>query len=228
VAVWLLLRDGARPATTPEGPEAQVTAAKHVPVIDAGHGGPDGGANSVTGVREAEINLQIAVKTDLIMRFYGIPSVMTRTEDISLHDPGATNKKASDLKNRVALVEKTTNAVLISIHQNTYSDPNQTGMQVFYGKAHGSKDLAVLIQGTQMEALAPNNKRIATAVSGNVYLMNNVTCPAVLVECGFITNAAEEKRLRDDEYQKKLASVLAASFLNWETAGQGNELTIGN
>ena len=218
--VLLLVMNNSKPAVGPTG-----RVFTHVPVIDAGHGGEDGGANSVSGVREAEINLQIAVKTDLLMRFYGIPSVMTRTEDISLHNASADTlrkKKQSDLQNRVALVQKIPDAVLLSIHQNTYTDPKYSGLQAFYGAAFGSKDLADTIQNTQKAFLDTNNNRHVSAVSKDVYLMNNVTCPAVLVECGFITNPGEERRLREDGYQTRLAAMLVSSFVQWESAGQGS------
>ena len=209
--VWL---SRGQPAATPG---ARVAA--HVPVIDAGHGGEDGGANSITGIREAEINLQVAMKTDFLMRFYGIPSVMTRTQDISLHDSGANTlreKKNSDLRNRVALVQRTPCAVLLSIHQNTYTKSKYSGLQAFYGAAYGSKELADMIQNIQKRYLDTNNNRWIAAVGKDVYLMNKVTCPAVLVECGFLTNPGEERRLREDDYQTKLAAVLVSSFIQWD------------
>jgi len=217
VFAFILFRNASKPAIVPDG-----RVITHVPVIDAGHGGIDGGAISRTGVNESEINLQIAVKADLLMRFLGIPSVMVRTEDISIHDPDAKTvreKKRSDLNNRVKLVQNQPTAVLLSIHQNTFSNPKLFGLQAFYGKAHGSKDLADIIQNVQKTSLDTKNSRQITAVRKDVFLMNNVTCPAVLVECGFLTNADEERRLRDEKYQKKLAAVLVSSFLQWKAEG---------
>ena len=203
------------PASVPRG-----RVITHVPVIDAGHGGEDGGAPSISGVNESEINLEISAKTEWLMRFYGIRPVVVRREDISLHGPNANTlreKKREDLKARVKIVEDCPNAVLISIHQNTFSDAQYSGLQAFYSREYGSKELAEIIQNMTQTSLDTNNTRSVSKVSDNVYLMDNVTCPAVLVECGFLTNIAEEQLLRDDTYQTKLASVLLASFLQWET-----------
>jgi N-acetylmuramoyl-L-alanine amidase len=190
-----------------------------IPVIDAGHGGEDGGAISVTGVREAEINLQVAVKIDLLMHFFGVPSVMLRTEDISLHDPSAQTiqeKKRSDLQNRAATVNGIQNAVLLSIHQNTFTDPQYSGLQAFYTPAEGSKALAERIQSTVKTSLDTTNTRLAAKAREDIYVLANVNCPAVLVECGFMSHLEEEKKLREDGYQTKLAAAITASFLQWE------------
>lgn len=219
VGLWLLLR-GTQQVHVPV-PGLRVA---HIPVIDAGHGGEDGGASSDAGAREADLNLQVSAKIDALMRFYGVPSVMVRTEDISLHDASAQSlrdKKRSDLNNRVKLVEGIPNAALISVHQNTFSEPQYSGLHAFFGKAHGSKELAEMIQSNTKTHLDSANNRVAAPVRTDVFLMNRAACPAVLVECGFLSNPGEESRLRDNGYQTKLAATVAASFLQWELAGQG-------
>lgn len=209
-------------ATPTVGPAPAGRALRYHPVIDAGHGGEDGGASSDAGAREADINLQVAVKTDLLMRFMGVSTTMTRREDISLHDATArtfAEKKRSDLQNRAALVEKMKNALLLSIHQNTFPESKYFGLQAFYGNAHGSRELADEIQNTAIRRLDPDNTRKAATVREDIYLMNQVTCPAVLVECGFLTNPREERLLREDTYQTKLAAVITAAYLQWELGG---------
>ena len=138
-------------------PEQPVTV-----VIDPGHGGEDGGAVSCTGVTESGLNLAIGRKLNDLLLFLGIRTVMTRDADVSLHSPGSqtvSEKKISDLKNRVMLVEQTENAVLVSIHQNTFSEEKYAGAQVFYAPTHGSIELAEIVQGSLRTWLDPENHR---------------------------------------------------------------------
>ena len=189
-------------------------------ILDAGHGGEDGGAVSITGVPESQINLEIVKKMDSILGFYGVSPVLLRAEDRSLHDSGASTlreKKVSDLKNRVEAIEAVPNGVLVSIHQNTYTDSRYHGSQAFYAPTDGSSELAGHIQNQLHMRLQPDNSRNCKQIPDTVYLMNHISCPAVLVECGFLTNPEEEALLRDQQYQKKLAAVISAA---WLTAGQ--------
>jgi N-acetylmuramoyl-L-alanine amidase len=181
-----------------------------------GHGGEDGGAVSITGVRESALNLDIAEKLDLILAFYGVRTVMTRTsETLNYSDNADTvrEKKAEDQKRRLALIEAENDALLISIHQNNYPDGGPFGAQVFYAPTDGSKLLADSMQQLLVIYLNPQNRRTAVKIPSNILLMNNVSCPAVLVECGFLSNPAEEQLLRTPSYRLKLAAVVAAGFL---------------
>ena len=202
-------------------------------IIDPGHGGEDGGAVSVSGKSESQINLAIALELDQLMGFYGVPTVMTRSTDVSIHDPEASTlreKKVSDLHNRVARIEETEHAVLLSVHQNTFPDGKYHGAQVFYSNGELSQPLAQLTQETLRAALDPGNTREAKPIPDSVYLMNHITCPAILVECGFLSNAEEELLLQSGAYQTKLASALAASWLQWldeEGRGEGFSLQKG-
>jgi N-acetylmuramoyl-L-alanine amidase len=185
-------------------------------ILDAGHGGEDGGAVSVTGIPESQINLALVLKMDDLLGFYGVSPTLLRREDISLHDSTAVTlreKKVSDLKNRVAAIQETEQAVLLSIHQNSYPEERYHGTQTFYAPTEGSQQLAEHIQMTIREVLQSDNTRDAKKIPDTVYLMNHIDCPAVLVECGFLTNREEEALLREDTYQKKLAAVLTASWL---------------
>lgn len=187
-------------------------------VIDAGHGGEDGGAVSPAGTVESDINLKIALRLDAILGFYGVDTVLLRTEDVSLHDPEAKTlreKKASDLRNRTQMVESISNALLVSIHQNTYTGSrNYHGAQVFYAKAESSQLLAEHTQKILRQALDPENNRQAAKLPGAVYLMDHVTCPAILVECGFLSNPEEDALLCTPEYQTKLAAALTSALLS--------------
>ena len=181
---------------------------QHTIIIDAGHGGEDGGATSCTGLLESQFNLAIALRLNDLCHLLGYKTIMIRTEDISVYTQGATlaAKKASDLKQRVSIVNQTENGILISIHQNTFSDQQYSGAQVFYAKTNGSKDLAHLLQKS-FSVMDPQNTRREKEASG-VYLMNHVSKPAILLECGFLSNPEEEGKLRSSEYQKKLCCVI--------------------
>lgn len=188
-------------------------------ILDAGHGGEDGGAVSVTGVPESGINLDIVLKLNDLLAFCGTVPIPLRCEDISLHSPEAATlreKKVSDLKNRVAAIQSMGGTPLLSIHQNSFPEGKYRGTQVFYAPTEGSNLLADHIQKTVRAALQPDNGRECKPIPESVYLMNHIDCPAVLVECGFLTNAEEEALLRDAGYQRKLAAVLTAAWLTAE------------
>ena len=218
LAVWGLLTfalgrlDGLMaPAVRP----VSVTRAAPL-ILDAGHGGEDGGAVSVTGVPESRVNLEIVQKLRDTLALYGVDPVVLREEDVSLHDPEASTlreKKRSDLKNRVRAVEAVEGGTLLSIHQNSYPGSQYRGAQVFYAPTGGSRELAELLQTALREELQPDNDRQAKPIPESVYLMNHVSCPAVLVECGFLSNPEEEALLRDGGYQRQLAAVLAGAWL---------------
>lgn len=182
-------------------------------VIDAGHGGEDGGAVSCTGVPESRINLEIALRLRDLCHLLGYNTCMIRTEDISVYTEGNTlaAKKASDLRQRVRIVNSTNRGVLISIHQNTFSDNRYDGAQVFYAPTEGSKVLADLLQSNLIIGLKQNSHRNSKPAN-NVFLMQHIERTGVLVECGFLSNPEEEAKLRDASYQKKLCCVIASSL----------------
>ena len=161
-------------------------------VIDAGHGGVDGGAVSCTGVYESAVNLEIALKLNDLMHLLGIETVMIRDSDISVYTKGETiaQKKISDLKERVRIVNSMQDAVLISIHQNHFTDARYSGAQVFYAPTEGSQQLAESLQTTIVKTINPGSNRKIKKADG-IYLMQHVTCPAALIECGFLSNPTE-------------------------------------
>lgn len=180
-------------------------------VIDAGHGGIDGGATSCTGVLESQLNLEIALRLDDLLHFLGHDTKMVRTTDTSIYTEGTTiaAQKVSDLKERVKLVNETENALLVSIHQNTFQDDRYHGAQVFYAKDTTSEALAKKLQSAMIQFLNPGSKRQCKPSDG-IYLMQHIERPGVLIECGFLTNPEEEAMLRSGEYQQKLCCVIAS------------------
>ena len=184
-------------------------------VIDAGHGGVDGGATSCTGVLESNINLDIALRLNDLLRLLGYRTEMIRTEDISVYTEGETigAKKISDLKERVRIINDTENALLVSIHQNYFAEEKYSGSQVFYAATDGSKELAQAMQASFHEYLAPGNTRKVKPCKG-IFLMEKISTTGILIECGFLSNRTEEALLRDATYQKKLCCVIASVLSN--------------
>ncbi|MBQ8358426.1 MAG: N-acetylmuramoyl-L-alanine amidase [Oscillospiraceae bacterium] len=189
---------------------AEISDSHKYVIIDAGHGGVDGGAVSCTGVDESQINLEIALKLEDLMHLLGIRTVMIRDTDRSVYTEGETiaAKKVSDIKERVRIVNTTPNALFISIHQNNFQDARYSGTQVFYNNQSDSKQLATELQTAFRENLNPSNKRQIKKTSG-VYLMEHINCTGVLIECGFLSNYQEEAMLRDPDYQRKICSVIS-------------------
>ena len=179
-------------------------------VIDAGHGGVDGGASTAEGIPESRINLQIALRLNDLMHLLGIQTKMIRTTDISIHTQGQTiaAKKVSDLRQRVRIVNETKNAFLISIHQNYFSDSRYSGAQTFYANSAVSRDFAKQLQTSLIQCLNPGSHRKAKPADG-IYLMQNIQKDGVLIECGFLSNPAESALLNSAEYQKQLSCVIA-------------------
>lgn len=185
-------------------------------IIDPGHGGEDGGATSCAGVLESKYNLEIALRLNDVMQLMGLNTKMIRTTDKSIYTKGDTiaQKKVSDLKERVSIANNTDNAMLISIHQNYFSDSKYSGAQVFYAPTDSSRDLAQMLQQDISSYLQKTNHRKIKKANG-IYLMEHIQCTGVLVECGFLSNDEEEANLRQPDYQKALCCVITASVSNF-------------
>lgn len=184
----------------------------HCIILDAGHGGVDGGTTSCTGKKESAYNLEITYRLNSLLNFMGYETLMIRTSDISVYTKGETiaQKKISDLRERVRIVNETKNAVLLSIHQNYFSDPRYHGAQVFFAKTKESRELAQLIQANLKHTVNPQSTRMAQKSSG-VYLMEHIQKTGVLIECGFLSNSEETAKLENPLYQKQLCGVIATS-----------------
>ena len=186
-------------------------------IVDAGHGGEDGGASTADGVLESQLNLAIALRLEQVLALCGCPVEMIRRTDTAVYSEGAesfSEKKTSDLKNRVAQVNAAPRAILISIHQNHFIQSQYAGAQVFYAASEGSRDLAEITQGALRQALDPDNNR-EIKPGDAIYLLEQIQCPGVLVECGFLSNAAEAKQLQTPTYQTKIACAVAGAAIRY-------------
>lgn len=199
---------------------AQSHAARTL-VIDAGHGGFDGGAIGSNGTTEQDINLSIAKRVQLLASFFGVQTVMTREDTNALdYDPSrpVRENKVSDIKARQKIVEQTANPIFVSIHLNKFSDAQYHGAQVFYSTNHaGGCALAELLQDALITGCDPSNTRQAKPADQSIYLMKVLECPAVIVECGFLSNPSEEELLGDSAYHKKLAASIVTGYLRYES-----------
>lgn len=185
---------------------------KHCIILDAGHGGVDGGATSCTGILESTYNLDIALCLNDLFHLLGYDTRMIRTTDISVYTKGETiaQKKISDLKERVRITNETENSLLISIHQNTFPDSRYSGAQVFYASSEESKELASQMQAAFVSVLNPGSHRQCKKSDG-IYLMEHITRPGILIECGFLSNPEEAQKLQSKAYQQKLCCVIAST-----------------
>lgn len=183
-------------------------------IIDPGHGGIDGGAVAFNGVRESDINLAIALKLRDLADFFGVDTALTRTDDSSQSD-SASYSEHEDLVHRTELINAVSNGVLISIHQNFFPTSQPSGAQVLYAAGERSRALGTRTHGNLVTALQPSNRRLAEPAPDRLYITSHVTCPAILVECGFLSNLNDLDQLARDPYQTSLAAVLLASFLQF-------------
>lgn len=183
-------------------------------VLDAGHGGIDGGAISDSGLKESDINLQIALKTEALVRFLGIDTVMTRETDTDKSDNKAYSEH-DNLVQRAKLANSTENAVLISIHQNKFPSAVVSGAEVMYSDNDDSKALGLITQDNLVTLLDSSNRRVARPAPKELLLTSSVECPTILVECGFMSNPQEVQKLASNDYQLKLAAILAGSYIQF-------------
>ena len=198
--------------------DALKTPEKKIILLDAGHGGEDGGTSSKSGILEKDINLAISLYLKDYLTLSGFEVNMTREKDIDLSDKTLTTvraRKVSDLKKRVEMIEQNTNGILVSIHQNFFEQDKYSGTQVFYSANNAqSLPIADSIRASVVSLIQPENEReLKDATS--VYILKNAQCPAVIVECGFLSNAEEAEKLNTPEYQKKLAFSIACGILNY-------------
>lgn len=181
-------------------------------VIDPGHGGIDGGAISDDGSKESDLNLAISLKLRMIAELLGQPAVMTRSDD-QIREPYADYSEHDDLVRRTEQVNQTPGAVLISIHQNDFPTSQPSGSQVFYAATPGSEELGKRCHDNLIRLLDPENRRVAAPAPKALYITSHVNCPAILAECGFMSNNFDVQKLCSREYQLSLALILAGSLL---------------
>lgn len=219
LAIVMALVAGAGILTKKARPTAASLSNYPVIIIDAGHGGFDGGAVASDGTPEKDINLSIAQNLRDFLLPLGLDIVMVRDTDTGTEDPTADTirqKKNSDLKNRLKLMNKYSNAIFISIHLNKFPQSEPNGAQVFYTpNVAEAKFLAEEIQANIQKQLQPNNTRVIKQATSDTYLLDNAKVPAVIVECGFLSNPGDLNRLKNEEYQAKMAFTIACGLLNF-------------
>ena len=187
-------------------------------IIDAGHGGEDGGAVGIDGTYEKDINLQISLKLNDILSIFGYKTHLIRTTDTAIHTSGDTirQRKVSDIRNRTNTMNQYENCIYLSVHQNKYGDSKIWGTQTFYSANCGeSREIAQLIQNAVKSQLQPNNKRQIKKSGTDIYVLYNATKPAVMVECGFVSNPSELNKLKDCTYQNNMALSIATGIINY-------------
>lgn len=184
---------------------SNVQKAERCIVIDAGHGGDDPGKIGINGALEKDLNLEIARKVESLLRLEGIETVLTRTGSEGLYDAGAENKKVQDMKRRIEKIEEASPMLTVSIHQNSYPEEYVKGAQVFYYKdSKESENAAKLMQESLKQRLDPQNHREAKA-NASYFLLKKTSSPIIIVECGFLSNQEEAKKLSDPAYQEQVA-----------------------
>ena len=202
-------------------PVSTEASASDTLVIDPGHGGLDGGAAASDGTLESAVNLAISLRLCDLCRLCGVNCRMTRTEETLPYpeDLGSIHeKKVWDQQRRLAMTKAACGPVLLSIHQNYYPDPRPSGVQVLYAGTAGSEQLGAIAHDNLIQQLCPECRRVCIPAGKSIYLMQQVQCPAILVECGFLSNPVEASQLNTSAYQTKIAAVLLASYLQYEQA----------
>jgi len=181
-------------------------------IVDAGHGLPDGGAVGVTGSVEQKINLEIALKLQEVLEAKGVHVIMTREDENGLwddSDDSIRKKKVSDMNKRLDIMKKSNANLFLSIHMNSFPNHSASGLRIFYAPNHKEiKPLAENIQ-SRIQDITDTKINIVKSADKSLFLMKNPPIPAVLVECGFLSNAKEEQKLQEDDYQARLAWAMA-------------------
>lgn len=186
-------------------------------ILDAGHGGEDGGASSADGLLEKDLNLALVLVMRDILTANGVRVILTRDTDTLLYNRNVDfqgRKKMLDMAARLKIANDTPDAIFVSLHMNTYPHPSCKGVQVWYSENNSlSNDLAKSIHQTTQELLQPDNDRPVKRSGSSIYLLHHLECPAVLVECGFLSNPAEATLLGDESYRQQLALTLCMGIL---------------
>ena len=192
----------------------KITVKENVVVLDAGHGGADPGKVGIGDILEKDINLKIAKKVEKLLEKKKIQVIMTREDDTMLTGEGSTGTKAADMKARVSMINETAPKLAVSIHQNSYEDPEVWGAQVFYYENSSEGERAAQIMQSALLSCNEDNKRQAKA-NDTYYLLKRTEIPTIIVECGFLTNPQESEKLCDETYQETLAEAICKGILEY-------------
>ncbi len=188
-------------------------------VIDPGHGGEDGGCVSDKGILEKNLNLSVGEKVSVILNSMGYNTIMTRSSDKMLYDMYGDDytgkKKTYDLKNRLIFARENSADIFVSIHMNKFPQSKYSGLQVYYSGNHtDSQVLASAIKEYNKLYLQKDNERETKRADTSIYLLHRMEVPAVLIECGFLSNEAETLKLTDEDYQKELSFMIASALMS--------------
>lgn len=221
-SVFAVLSAGTFYTVTHSTVDASLNSIKYKTVIiDAGHGGVDGGTSADDGTLEKDLNLQIALKLDKMLNSMGVNTVLVRDSDLSIHDDTAKTirqKKVSDLNNRLKIINDSEDSIFVSIHQNHFGQSEYSGTQIFYSKNNPlSRNLSEKIRMPVISYLQKNNTREIKQSGTEIYLLYHAQIPSVMVECGFLSNPEEANNLKNETYQQKLAFLIAIGIIDYFT-----------
>lgn len=212
-AVVISFRNSVIPAVS-----GAVDENKRTVVIDSGHGGADGGCIGVNGCVEKDINLSVAKNLEQLLKMSGFNVVMTRTEDVSIYTEGVEglrNQKISDMENRLKIINSYPDSLFISIHQNQYTKPEYFGGQIFYTTNNPANFKLAQIMQESFAELQTGNDREIKLIDNDLYLFKNTKQPAILAECGFLSNEKDAANLSDSDYQKKVAFTIYKGIMKY-------------
>lgn len=210
-------------------PTSADTAERPVIVLDAGHGGLDSGAVGKSGLLEKDVNLSVVKHLQQLLELSGFKTVLTRSEDISIYDPGVEgirNQKLSDMDNRLEIIQSYPDSVFLCIHQNNFTDPAYFGGQMFYNNNNPDNRTLAQIMQNRFAQLQPGNDREIKLSGDELFLLKTNTNPSLMIECGFLSNPDEEARLSTEKYQQQLAFTIYSGLLEYFDAvsePSGNE-----
>lgn len=199
-------------------PTAAAPSDKPIVVLDAGHGGLDSGAVGVTGVLEKNINLSIVLALREMLEMSGFQVVLTRDQDISIHDPDVTgirNQKLNDMDNRLEIIQSYPDSIFLCIHQNNYTDPQYFGGQMFYNNNNPNNRTLAQIMQNKFAVLQPGNDREIKLSGDELFLLKSNQNPSLMIECGFLSNPDEEAKLSTWEYQQKVAFTIYGGLMEY-------------
>lgn len=222
IAIGFLIMDTGGWITT-TAPMKSIKPTKYTVVIDSGHGGIDPGKVSASGAYEKDINLAIALKLQKLLEEQECQVIMTRTTDQGLYDESASNKKMSDMKKRIEIMNDCNPDLILSIHQNSFSDATSKGAQVFYqASSESGKALAEQMQTILKEQVDANNSRKCKA-NNDYYLLQHTEATMIIIECGFMSNPQEAEALQTEDYQNKMAAAIANGIMQYLEQQDGKE-----
>ena len=195
-------------------------------ILDAGHGGPDGGATGVNGVSEKDLNLAMVLLLAELLRGEGVEVILTRSDDalpITEEQDGSGHRKRWDVTNRIAFTNLYPDALFVSIHMNTFPVAKYSGLQVWYARTPGSAALAETVRRRVVADLQPDNERQCKQADRNIRLLDSAGCVAILIECGFLSNPGECEKLCSPDYQRELSFSIFCAIMEYVNQRNGAE-----